>query len=401
MLHRIPVKIDLASDTPAPAPRVNPIEVELELKTSAIDHQLSLEAHELDQLQAAADSLEISAVLDGHALESLGLSVTTEAVGQSISKLVKAILRIAKEMWKRIADFIMAVLDDVGIVRLRVDYVRTKVHEIQGTYPKKPSVKLGLEAAGVATDFGVPSDSLRLVRSLKELLRQMDAFRTVYAPNVMALGKELYPMLRSIHKDEQALNQVNALVQRALNPYATVQRLGHMGRLMDPRFPIDASSVAPPLPGMRSIVFVDGAKVYPDANAESPVRWATALQTTQFKLTRGAITRTVDSNKTEMQTMTTSSMEEVLSVLDEILNEVEAGMSLGLRKELRHREAESEQLTTELLRHGDDGTSARLARYAAAYVQWVHNPLLPLLAHALTVVRSSLTVCNRHIAAHR
>ncbi len=401
MLHRIPVKIDLDSDTPAPTPRVNPNEVELELKTSVIDQQVSLEARELEELQFAADSLETSAVLDGHALESLGLSVSTEAVGQSISKLVKAMLRIAREMWKRIADFVMVVLDDVGIVRLRVDYVRTKVHEIQGMYPKKPTVKLGLEASGVATDFGVPTDSLRLVRSLKELLRQMEAFRTVYAPNVMGLGKELYPMLRAVHQDGNALNQVNALVQRALNPHATVMRLGHLGRMLDPRFPVDASGVAPPLPGMRSIVFIDGAKVYPDASAESPVRWATALQTTQFKLTRGAITRTVDSSKTEMQTMTSSSLEEVLATLDEILNEVEAGMSLGLRKELRQRESESEQLTVELMRHGDDGTSARLARYAAAYVQWVHNPFLPLLAHALTVVRSSLTVCNRHIAAHR
>lgn len=338
-------------------------------------------------------------------LESyVGSTISTEGVVSTIKNLLEQIRRILRELWHKIKDFFITLFNEVGRLKFRINYVTTLLDEIDGKEPEQAEITLGNSGYGVCTEQGVPQNARAVVISLTDMLNQTRAVRQHYVPQLLAIGDGLSRVLpqwpNDPERNQQWLAQLNAIAS-GYNTAVFAHALAKTFPTHSPNWPTGSALVGTPLPGFRSLVFVNGDKVATDQSA-TPMAQATRLQASQVLLTRTRQTHNVDLSKAKIETFTNDHLKEVLDLVNEIVEEVETGMKAGLRSKLERMGRDLETAATRINQeaNGDIGVLKRGLRYATVYAGWTTDPYIQLLGHNLYVCRSMLSFITRHIQAH-
>lgn len=335
-------------------------------------------------------------------------SLSMENLRSSLSRIINTIREFLKLLFRRIGDFFVRVFGDTGRVRLRMKYLEDQTEDINGLSPRTSKVNIGAFAYNVATERAIPADGRALVTSMGELLRQLRGLRLHYLPTIVQIGHNLSVGLaarpRSVNGWEEFdvwLKQINGIASvYDVHDFTTVSSKLH--DMTDARYPLGAARSGAPLPGCRSLAFVDGRKLYPDKLEGSSLDRATVFQASRVELIRLSPQHTIDTAAAMMETMTASSIYEVLELVGELLDEIDASANSSFHQDLqRHaRELDAAAAHISITDENELTYVRRGLQYCEVYGVWMHKPYLQMLNHALSVCRGALGVCARHIKAY-
>ena len=338
-------------------------------------------------------------------LESyLGSTVAMEGVNQSIRTLLVNVRRIIRELWHKLKDLAISIFNEVGRLRLRLQYTETLIDEIDGRSPKRESTALGTAVYGVCTEAGLPKDARQIVIALTDLLQQTKALRMHYVPKVMAIGQELLREIPKFPKNPEGNQQWLANLNKIASAYDVHTFATNIVKTFgssNPAWPAGSAQVGTPLPGFRSLVFLDGAKIATD-DSDTPMAHAARIQSSQVLLTRTRQVHNVDLTKAEMETISNDSLKEITALVAKLIDEVDQGLKSGLRSNLERmgRAVEDAAAKIDDSTDSDYRTLQRGLRYTTIFTSWVTDPYVQILGHTLYVCRSALSVVSRHTSSH-
>lgn len=331
--------------------------------------------------------------------------ISMENIRSLLTRVINAIREFLRQLFRRVGDFFVRVFGDTGRARLRMEYLDNECEDINGLQPRLSKVNIGSYAYNVATERGVPADGRALVGSMTELLKQLKGLRQHYLPTIVQIGHGLGLGLAERPSGEEGLeswlgklNDVAALYN--VSSFTKVSSKLH--EMTDARYPNGSAQSGAPLPGCRTLVFLDGRKIYPEKLEGTVAEQANAFQASRIELTRLAPQRTIDTANAVMDTMPTTSIYEVLALVGALLDEIDESANSSFHHDLqRHgRELDAGAARVGV---GDEAELMLVRRglqYCEVYGQWMHKPYLQMLNHALTVSRGALGVCARHIKAY-
>lgn len=384
---------------------------------------LSLESHRDDGLSSQAHhffrhALEAHAANDpfgpleipsfetlGGTQTRLATTISLEAVTDRIRQIVRMIKELLVKVWEKISDFFIYVVKGVATERLRVELLYNRCNELEGHLPHEQEVNIGRAAYGVATDIGIPRDGHMLDRSLHDFVAQLRTIRTHYVPTVLNIGRGFEQGIRSWtgqpSSGEAWLDKMNA-VAREYDIRKLSSHIGRVYKVVDPRFELDTTIAASALPGNRSIVFVDGKKVYPEKFEGNTVEKAVALQASRVEMVRMIAWQQPDLAHAKMKIMTIQEIRDCLGFVSDILNEVENGTRAHLGRDLKLA-ARNLQKSADSISNNAPEDAQYLARglaYCTTFTNWAQKPYIQLLGHALVVVRGTLAVAGKQLNAY-
>ena len=339
------------------------------------------------------------------ALESRdNLNVSLEGVKERVEQIVQQIKRFLTFLWNKIRDFVQAAVGEVARAKHRLDFLVGRCNEIDGRAPVHAQIRLGQNVYGMATDRGVPPDAYVWNRNLHNLQQVMQGIRTHYVPTVIKIGHALQGSLRHYRPDtaEQWLVSLNHIAT-AYDVHSFAAHVGQTTSVVDSRYTAGTAVSSLPLPGNRSLVFLDGKKVYPDRVNGSAADQAVMYQASTVDLIRMQVTKTIEPSKAVMRTLTPDEIQSVLAQAGQVLAEVEAGVNSRLQLELS-QSAKDLMTAADSIGHQTESQSLEYFRrgmaYCTAYSVWAPRPYVQLLAHSLSVVRATLGACSRHLQAY-
>lgn len=373
------------------------------LQQADAHHLMLLEAClNLAQAGTPASAENIQPSLESH----LGSTISTEGVAETVRNLLASIRRLLRELWHFISDFFFSIFNEVGRARLRLDYTRTLVDEIDGKSNTRDIVALGNSAYGVITESGVPHDAHSIVVSLNELLHQTKYVREHLTPTLVSIGENFTRTLPNWPDQHEAnvewLESLNKIAD-AFDPHAIGQAMGKVFPTHNPQFPAGSTLVAAPLPGSRSLSFLSGAKIHPDKMNGSDIERATALQANSIVLVRQRQAGNVDLTKATMEPISNNHMHQILDIVEKVLDEVEAAVRSNVRARMERMGRSLEDSMNRINSEAGSDTARlrRGLRYATVYSEWVQSPFVQLMAHDLMVSRSMMSFVAHHCAAYR
>lgn len=336
-------------------------------------------------------------------LESFeGKQVSLEGLNARIQQIIEAIKKMLRFLTEKVGEFLESLFTDIGQLETRLHHVTFEVEDVHGKIPRVQSVALGNDVYGVSTDHGFPSDGHLLAVSLLRFVEQAKMVYGMYIPTIDHIGGNL---ARGLANAQLLASQPDAWL-RGLNQAAAEFHLdqfkSHVGKttnLIDSRYPMGSATAAMPLPGMRSMVFVDG-QTGRDESTDEFTR-AAVLQGTYVELTRANGGRAFDPSNATMLTMPTSMMEDVLGHARTILKMMAEHVSSGKRNELKSKLQDLTHAADAILAANPDQGNYVTAglRYATTFKTWVKFQT-DLLALSYSVCRSTINVCVRHLAAY-
>lgn len=336
-------------------------------------------------------------------LESFeGGTVSLEGLNERIRKIIETIRKMLAFLAEKIGEFLESLFTDIGQLETRLHHVTFEVEDVHGKLPRVQSVALGNDVYGVSTDHGFPSDGHLLVVSLTRFVEQVKMVYNTYMPTVLKIGDQF---AHALHNTSQLQGDPESWL-RTLNQAAAEFNLDHfksqVGKttnLIDSRYPAGAATAAQPLPGMRSMVFVNGQNGRDES--EDVLRRAHVLQSTFVELTRANGGRAFDPSQAVMHTMPTSMMEDALEQTKHILTMMQQQVSGGKRNEYKTKVKGIAAAADAILAANPDATDYVTAglRYATTFQTWMKFQT-DLLALSYNVCRSTINVCVRNLAAY-
>lgn len=339
-------------------------------------------------------------------LESfVGTQVSTEGIKETVKTMLLTIQRMLRELWHLIKEFFVTVVNEVGRARLRLQYSRTLVDEIDGMNPARDVVAMGNSVYGVATEVGPPKDAQSIIISLNELLNQTKAVQEHLVPQLLSIGSSLARILplwpNDENKNDDWLASLNKIAE-VYKPHVIAHGIGKAYPTHNPQVPVGSALVTAALPGSRSLMFLAGELILPEKSNGGNADRAMMIQSSSIILSRQKQASNLDLSKATMDTMPNNHLHQILDGVESILNEVEKGMRAGLRTQMermgRQLEAVSEHIDSNTV--SDITRLRRGLRYATVYSSWVQSPYVQLIAHDLMVCRAMMSLIARHCAAY-
>ncbi len=392
--------------------RLSDIADALQDLTSSVEHLQSADPHHLRLVETCLNMAQAGTFATAEQIQPslenyLGTPVSMEGVSSAIRQFITNLLRLMREIWHRIQDFLVRTLGEVGRLRIRLQYVSSLVAEIDGKSPVRDRVPLGNSVYGVSTEAGVPKDARSLIVPLEHLLQQTKAMRTHVVPVLLAVGEQLNGQLRTLPATADEANlwlqQLNAIAG-SFHPHALAHSMGPAYVSHNPDYPSGAALVTASLPGSRSLVFIDGTKVYPDKSKGDVEEQAMAYQNHAILLQRQRQAVNIDLTKAWMETLTNDQLQEIHRLVEELVEEVDEALRSGLKNRLLGLAKPAEQIEKQLNQLNEaemaNGLVRRGLRYWPVYSGWIQASYMQLLAHDLMVARAMLTLVSRHCAAY-
>lgn len=365
------------------------------------EHLLLIEAG----LNLAHFDSHLSAETIAPGLESyLGQSVSMEGLNQRIKQLLAAIKRAMAVIAERIGEFLSSMLSDLGQLEMRLEHIQFKLDDIGGRFPTHQQVALGNDVYGVATDQGYPGDGHLLVRSLVLLQAQARMVYDHYVPTLARVGAGLNNDLHKLRdmggNPEGWLQAINRTAS-AYDIHAFRSHAGKTGNIVDSRYPMGTAVVAQPLPGMRSMVFVDGTLRKDLTNDNPAIEAAYMHQASNVELVRASAGRAFDPATSTMQTMQVSQIQDTLRITREIVEEMRGFLNHTPRRALTGVLNDMRKAAEAIEAANPDSSQALTVglQYVSAYQRWI-KLFTDMLALTYTVGRASANVCVRHIHAY-
>lgn len=335
----------------------------------------------------------------------VGTQVSTEGIKETVKSMLMAIQRMLRELWHLIREFFVTVVNEVGRARMRLQYSRTLVDEIDGKNPVRENVAIGNAVYGIATEAGPPKDAHSIIVSLNELLNQTKMVQEHLVPQLMSIGGSLARALPAWPNDEikndEWLVGLNKIAE-VYKPHVIAHGIGKAYPTHNPQVPAGSALVTAPLPGSRSLMFLAGELILPDKSAGGSADRAMMIQASSIILSRQKQASNLDMTKATMDTMPNNHLHQILDGVESVLNEVEKGVRAGLRTQMERMGRQLESIAERI----DSNTTSdvtrlrRGLRYATVYSTWVQSPYVQLTAHDLLVCRAMMSLVSRHCAAY-
>jgi hypothetical protein len=346
-----------------------------------------------------------TASADEPSLEAyLGSEVSLEGLNQRIRALIASILQALKIIGERLLEFLESLVTDLGQLETRLEHVQYEADDVGGKFPNHPQVALGNDVYGVATDHGYPTDGHRLVATLSLLSIQSKMVYEQYVPAMQLIGRALSAELKktdAIAKNPEAwLTELNTKLS-VYNVDAFKSHVGKTSNLMDSRYPMGSAIAAQPLPGMRSMVFVDGSRRR-DEDRNPVIKEAYDRQASTVELVRANGGRSFDPGSASMATMPVTVIHDALRAVHGLIGDMKTHLGHGAKRELkgtlRELQTAAEQMSTR-----DPDSSEFLTvglQYVMAYQRWIKLQA-DMLALVYNVSRSTVNVCVRNLHAYK
>lgn len=332
----------------------------------------------------------------------LQTQITLEGIGEKIRQILEMIRRLIARMIEKLKALWQSFNAEVTRLKFHLDQLRTKQAELEGRSAPHGKIVLGMAVYGIATERKIPTDSYTMAKNLGLVTRTLNGIRTDYIPVVLSIGERLSKAMTEwdSEKPEEWLSNLNAI--SADYRVANFARfVGANFSFMDTRYPMGSAVTTPTLPGNRRLVFVDGAKATLVTN-DDPISRASQILGSSAQLIRiqiGDLDTTIGS---EMQILPPSYIGDLLDGVEELLNEVEEGVKSRLAlqmSDLAKKVNEASKRLENSLTESGPTVQAGL-RHATTFLGWSESPYTGLLAHAMSVCRSHLSVASKHIKAY-
>jgi len=338
------------------------------------------------------------------ALESyVGQKISTEGLGERVMAIIKSVLAALQRYWQAVVDFVTGYKNDVGQLKYQLEMVQTQITQVEGASPKREKVTFTPYIYGMLTTRALPDNVRPVLIGLAELRRQVQVIRQHHVPVAESVAKSALAAIvpPSSHPEETQrwlhnLNQIAA----TYNITKVESAIGALYPLNDGTHPKGTARAAPTLPGLRQLVLVDGAKLYPDKVEGNDRERAIMLQASAVKLAK-LQSNSHDDSRLSMNTLSSDHLKEVSDAIAALIAESDAGAALveeisALSRKLGEsvgKWTNQESASAEDLQVG--------LRYATTFATRLTQPYLQLLELSAYVSQVALSYCRSHLAAYR
>jgi hypothetical protein len=324
-------------------------------------------------------------------------SVSLEGVKETLASVWAAIKRALAYLWGKLGEFFDAVVTGAETLRIQADYIKSSIAQYNGTTVFEPMTALGSEVYTVAVDGVPPADGQAIIHSLDNLRVQAAAVYTAYCPMLDSVGASITSAMKTSWSENggeerwlYALNQ--AAVGYDIRKVA--EKIPKLSAYNDSRFSYGIVKAGSPLPGSRSLLFVDTLTGLP--NETSEVERAVKLQSSGIHMSRITM-RQGPPLPFMLKTMPSHA---VLDIADEVLKLLTLVTDFTSHKYMAKYKVHADALKTVTDRvHAGDNSPQEIVHhgllYNEAYARWASDPLAGLTPHILYVCRGALGVCKK------
>lgn len=386
------------------------------------------------QMAVAGSSTEVEEVAP--AMESFrGKKIATEGFRETASKIWETIKEMLKKVWERITSFFTNIFGAIPNLRRRIEALQSQLSQASASKQKSDKVSIKASAGMLRRKGKIPENEQDLSESVKVLTGTVKEVLGEGLQNAIAVGELLTVHLGSFDpaKAEDSITSFVTdfvgLIDKASKSHGTLHEVN------DERWPKDVKVMtndAAVLPGDVAL-FYKSSKLTSD-QAQQPLQIIQAMHHVGTSLAPVKPGQASAPGSFEMKTMSVKGMGDTLNELLEMLKVIEAYQkspnATKLKRVREETERASDKMSKEVANYlgktefnqkdgsltgralgtihaatAKDNTSLipyyrAMVSMNTAYTDWVQNPAMPLLKHAISVMWAVLAVVRASAAQY-
>ena len=354
----------------------------------------------------AGSDVEVEEVLP--ALESYaGTRISVETIRDTARRLWDNIVEMLKKVWEKVEGFFYKIVGTIPRLRKAAEALKDRAEATVGKSVEEAKTNLGGEAGTLAVGKAGPKTAGDVMGALDAVASQGEVVFKKYAATVADAGEKMASAIGefSIEKPEESLKKV-VQASRALK-LEEISKLCSAKATNDTRWPNGVASLAPALPGGKSIVYVLGHfDESAGALAGAEARRRTYAEVVQTEAKKGDSIRSG-----EISTLSTGDAiaiaEKVLGICDQIEEYQRGKGAKDIAKARDKMKDAGAKATKAMEKDRKDAGAAPIAQYKAAinfnvaYGRWATTPMGSLASISLATCRAAIVVANKSLSNYK
>lgn len=353
----------------------------------------------------AGSDVEVEEVLP--ALESYaGTRISVETIRDTARRLWDNIVEMLKKVWEKVEGFFYKMVGTIPRLRKAAEALKDRAEATVGKTVEEQKTKLGGEAGTLSLDGKAPKGAADVLSALGAVKDQGQAVFGKYATTLAKAGENMASAISDfdIEKAEESLLKVcNAATGVGISEIA---KLCKAVSTSDTRWRSGEASMAPALPGGKSIIFVSGK-----LSKEEALAYAEGMRRTYAEVVQTSAKKQDAVRSAELSTMSTGDAiavaEQVLAICDQI-EEYQRGKGAKDIAKARDKMKEAgAKATKSMEKSRKDAGAAPIAQYKAAinfnvaYGRWATTPMGSLASISLAACRAAIVVANKSLSNYK
>lgn len=335
-----------------------------------------------------------------------GATISVEGIGEIISDIWRAIVRAVKRVWEAIMGFFGKIKDQAGRLKKQNTAMRERMSKVAGKKPKSKQTNLEREAEQIAIAGRVPKNGKEIVDNLRVMSQQAGVVYKDYANQLVSTGDKLIAALNKfdITKPSESLERVveasNTLSLDAVK--AMMAKMGN-GTIKDSRWANMQVIGGAHLLGGKNIFQITSSAKAEKGNvlelSEKARKRELTLANTEAKAGRKITNATIATIESEQGIEIAQLNEQIIEVIAEF--DKRKDKIDKVRRQLEQAGYDLEKNSKKANETVPDNSAMYVAealKYVTAYGHWTAKPMVDMGSHFYSVVRATITVCNKSVA---
>lgn len=338
---------------------------------------------------SAARGLELPAlVVDESSMNGTRGRAGLESVSGAIGRALTAVLNAIKTMIANFTALLERVSPALRLLGMSLYRLQERLRGVAARHAVSDEVQIGRWAGLLSRERQATKAGPEFIRALDDLRSQAQVVSTGVTSSIES-AVDKYTQLLSGTTDfsNDGLDRLGEEISKILDRYSPA-KLGSsfrsQERITDPRWPDGSATAATPLPGQRSLVFVN---VAPDPGASLTDRLRAQMRS-GMTLTRLAPNSARDYTDATMGAMTFTELRTAMDLLKSLFTIVEGQIIGGQRNRVRTAGKKMVDAVVKIESAVEDRSShvARLIAVSGTLSGWITNPYIAMLSHSIAVL---------------
>lgn len=343
------------------------------------------------------------------AMESYrGGRIATEGIRETARNIWESIRRYLKEVWEKIEKFFYNILGTIPRLRKSLDALEKHGEDVQGKHVENNAkVKMTAGLANISANHVPAKSEGDFSKNLSNLGAAVKFVYGNYAESVTKQGEAIADVIGDF--DHAKPTEATAALRTKLKSHKPALPPGESRNTT--RFPGFAAHVGEALPGNMSVItkrYVDNESDESDLGALDRYRLSrTDLMPTAEKAP------TKHTTEVEFAPLSVSAAHKLIKEMRDILDTLEeykrGSKSKNLAKAKTSLEKASEKANKNMgdTKPDDEGGKVAVACFRkildfnAAYARWAQSPAVPMMSHALNVIKTHMVVIQKSFALYK
>lgn len=351
-----------------------------------------------------SDGFDDPMSLEGFSDTNIGKAAILTA--SATKAAAKGIMMAGERLWDELDEFYTRTLASTDTMSSALKKLNKRLDYTQGKEADSDIITLKGLYFVLSVDGKNARNAKDIIDNIHQMTKVCDVVFGSWLKNVQTTGEDLLRIVKQYDSKKTIAHDLIGELTKTVEKldFNKLQNQLHAVKRSDPRYDKDVY-VSPALSGNASI-FIHRPDTHLKLGA-STVEKATAVRNRTIKFIRTNPKVNWKLDEVKLPVLTVDEIVDIKEACQGLLDVLEkhsrsgTGQSVVKIGEQMQKHLQQEMSIIERsLNMGDTLYTANIYRFSSAYVKWATQPMNSLFPQAMALIRASIKVCNKSIAAH-